>query len=71
MMVKRKKFWEYIFFLQLFGMACKLPVALNIDMRSAALALVILFLISYFVFFKWWPITEWNKSHFFPARKVR
>ena len=37
-MVKREKLWEDIF-LQLFGMACKLPVALNTDMRSVAFRL--------------------------------
>ena len=41
-------------FLQLFGMACKLPVALNTDMRSVAFQLFnlyyfILFLTPYFV----------------------
>ena len=29
-------------------------------------AFVILFLSSYFVVSKWWPIPEWNKSYFFP-----
>ena len=54
-------------FLQLFGMACKLPVALNTDMRSLAFRL--LFLTSYFIVSKWWPISEWSKSYFFAARK--
>ena len=54
-------------FLQLFGMACKLPVALNTDMRSLAFRLS--FLTSYFIVSKWWPISEWNKSYFFAARK--
>ena len=41
----------YIFFLQLFGMACKLPVALNTDMLSVAFRLFNLrCFISHFVF---------------------
>ena len=66
-MVERKKLLDYVFFLQLFGMACKLPVALNTGMRSLAFRL--LFLTSYFIVSKWWPISEWNKSYFFAARK--
>ena len=51
MMVKRKKLWEHIYFLQLFGMACKLPAALDIDMRSVAFRLFSLrYSISHFVF---------------------
>ena len=34
-------------------------------------ALVILFITSYFIVSKWWPITEWNKSYLFSARKFR
>ena len=32
---------------------------------------IILFLSSYLIVSKWWPITEWNKSYFFSARKFR
>ena len=67
-MVKRKKLWEHIFFLQLFGMACKLHVALNTDLRSVAFRLFNpRYFVShpYFVVFKWWPMTEWNKFFFF------
>ena len=40
-----------IYFLQLFGMACKLPVALNTDMRSVVFRLFNLhYFISHFVF---------------------
>ena len=63
-----------IFFLQLFGMASKLPVALiqTCDpSRFDYSALVILFITSYFIVSKWWPITEWNKSYLFSARKFR
>ena len=66
-MVKRKKIWEHISFLQLFGMAYKSPVALNKDMRSVAFrysTFIILSLTSYFIVSKWWPITEWNISFF-------
>ena len=49
-MVKRKKLWEHIF-LQLFGMACKLPVALNTGTLSVAFRLFNLrCFISHFVF---------------------
>ena len=49
-MVKRKIVGTYIF-LQLFGMACKLPVALNTDLRSVAFRLFNLrYFISHFVF---------------------
>ena len=50
-MVKRKKLWEYIYFLQLFGMACD-----NLYSKVVTGNIVS----------KWWPITEWNKSYFFP-----
>ena len=56
-MDKRKKLWEYIL-LQLFEMACKIPVA-------------ILLLTSYFIASKWWPISERNNLMFFSARKFR
>ena len=54
-------------FLQLFGMVCKLPVALNADMRFVAFQLFNHhYFISYFIVSKWWPISQWNKSYFFP-----
>ena len=55
-------------------MACKLHVALNTDLRSVAFRLFkTRYFVShpYFVVFKWWPMTEWNKSNFFSARKFR
>ena len=49
-MDKRKKLWEYIF-LQLFEMACKIPVAPNTDMGSVAFRLFNLrYFIANFVF---------------------
>ena len=59
-------------FLQLFGMVCKLPVALNADMRFVAFQLFNHhYFISYFIVSKWWPISQWNKSYFFSASKFR
>ena len=50
-MVKMKKYGNIYLFLQLFGMAYKLPVALNTDMRSVAFRLFNLhYFISHFVF---------------------
>ena len=46
-------------------MACKLPVAL-IQTCDPSRFDHNFFLTSYFTASKWWPITEWNKSHFFP-----
>ena len=50
-MVKRKKIMGTYIFLQLFGMAGKLPVALNTDMRPVAFRLFShRYFISHFVF---------------------
>ena len=46
-------------------MACKLPMALNTDMRSIAFrywTFIILFLTSYYIVSKWWPTSEWKKK---------
>ena len=55
-------------------MACKLPMALNTDMRSIAFrysTFIILFLTSYYIVSKWWPTSEWKKKTlFFFARKI-
>ena len=72
-MVKRKKLWEF-FFLQLFRMACKLPVALNTDMRSVAFRLFKLhYFISHFLFhthlFSY--LYQNGKNLIFFARKFR
>ena len=51
-MIKRKKIWEHTFFLQPFGMAHKLPVALNTDMDPSRFdysTFIILFVASYFI----------------------
>ena len=55
-------------------MASKLPVALIQicdPLRFDYSALVILFITLYFIVSKWWPITEWNISYLFSARKFR
>ena len=70
-----EKIWEYISFPQLFGMACKLPVALNTDMQSIAFrysTFIISFLTSCYIVSKRWPTSEWEKkSLFFFTRKFR
>ena len=33
--------------------------------------IIILFLTSYFIVSKWWPISQWNKSYFFSTSKFR
>ena len=46
-------------------MACKLPVALNTDMRSIAFrysTFIISFLTSCYIVSKWWPTSEWEKN---------
>ena len=46
-------------------MACKLPMALNTDMRSIEFRysiFIILFLTSYYIVSKWWPTSEWRKK---------
>ena len=39
------------------------------EYRHAIPRVSIVFLTSYFIVSKWWPISEWNKSYFFAARK--
>ena len=71
--VKRKKLWEYIF-LKLFGMACKLPVALNTDVRSVAFRLFNLcYFISHFVFHSLQMLAyiRMEQILFFSTRKFR
>ena len=51
-MIKRKKYGNIHFFLQPFGMAHKLPVALNTDMDPSRFdhsTFIILFVASYFI----------------------
>ena len=74
MMVKRKKLWEYLFFysclewcanyLWLWMQTCDL-------LRFNYSTIIILFLTSYFIVSKWWPISQWNKSYFFSTSKFR
>ena len=57
-----------IFFLQLFGMTCKLPVpALNKlktcdPSRIDYSTFLTLFLTTSFIVSNWWPISEWIRS---------
>ena len=73
-MVKRKKLWEHIFFYSCLEWRVNY---LRLRLQTYDLSrfnystFVILFLTSYFIVSKWWPMTELNKSYFFCARKFR
>ena len=63
-MVKRKKLWEHIFFYSCLKWRANylwLWIQTCDPSRFDYSAFVILFLTSYFVVSKWWPITEWNE----------